>query len=79
VLDPIKVVITNFPEGQTEELEAVNHPGDPGAGTRKIPFGRTLFIDRDDFMEVPPPKYFRLRRVAKCASSTPTSSSATKW
>ena len=61
VLDPIKVVITNFPEGQTEELEAVNHPGDPGAGTRKIPFGRTLFIDRDDFMEVPPPKYFRLR------------------
>ena len=61
VLDPVKVVITNYPEGQVEELEAVNHPGDPGAGTRKIPFGRTLFIDRDDFMEIPPPKYFRLR------------------
>jgi glutaminyl-tRNA synthetase len=61
VLDPIKVVITNYPEGQVEELEAVNHPGNPGAGTRKIPFGHTLFIDRDDFMEVPPPKYFRLR------------------
>jgi glutaminyl-tRNA synthetase len=61
VLDPIKVVITNYPEGQVEELEAVNHPGDPGAGARKIPFGRTLFIERDDFMEVPPPKYFRLR------------------
>jgi len=61
VLDPIKVVVTNFPEGKAEELQAVNHPGDPDAGTRKIPFGRTLFIDRDDFMEVPPPKYFRLR------------------
>jgi len=61
VLDPIKVVITNYPEGQVEELDAVNNPNDPAAGTRKVPFGRTLFIERDDFMEVPPPKYFRLR------------------
>ena len=61
VLRPIKVVVTNFPEGKVEELDAVNNPEDPSAGTRKIPFGRTLYIDRDDFMENPPPKYFRLR------------------
>jgi glutaminyl-tRNA synthetase len=61
VLRPIKVVITNYPEGKVEELEAVNNPEDPGTGTRKIPFGRELYIDRDDFMETPPPKYFRLR------------------
>jgi glutaminyl-tRNA synthetase len=61
VLRPIKVVITNYPEGKTEELDAVNNPEDPNAGTRKISFGRTLYIDRDDFMENPPPKYFRLR------------------
>jgi len=61
VLRPVKVVITNFPEGKVEELDAVNNPEDPKAGTRKIPFGRALYIDRDDFMENPPPKYFRLR------------------
>jgi glutaminyl-tRNA synthetase len=61
VLRPIKVVITNFPEGKTEELDAVNNPEDPNAGTRKIPFSRELFIDQEDFMENPPPKYFRLR------------------
>ncbi len=61
VLRPIKVVITNYPEGQTEELDAINNPEDPAAGSRKVPFGRTLFIERDDFQEVPPPKYFRLR------------------
>ncbi len=61
VLRPIKVVITNFPEGQTEELDAVNNPEVPTAGSRKVPFSRELFIERDDFMEVPPPKYFRLR------------------
>ena len=61
VLRPIKVVITNFPEGQTEELDAVNNPEEPAAGSRKAPFTRELFIERDDFMEVPPPKYFRLR------------------
>ena len=61
VLRAIKVVITNYPEGKTEEVDATNNPEDPNAGTRKVPFGRTLYIDRDDFMENPPPKYFRLR------------------
>jgi glutaminyl-tRNA synthetase len=61
VLRPIKVVITNFPEGKVEELDAVNNPEDPAAGTRKLPFSRTIFIERDDFMETPPPKFFRLR------------------
>ena len=61
VLRPIKVVLTNYPEEKVEELDAVNNPEDTNAGTRKVPFGRELFIDRDDFMEVPPPKYFRLR------------------
>jgi glutaminyl-tRNA synthetase len=61
VLRPIKVVITNYPEGKVEELDAVNNPEDPQAGTRKVPFSRELYIDRDDFMEAPPPKYFRLR------------------
>jgi glutaminyl-tRNA synthetase len=61
VLRPMKVVITNYPEGQVEELEAVNNPGDENAGKRKIPFSRELFIERDDFAEVPPPKFFRLK------------------
>ena len=61
VLRPVKVVITNYAEGKAEELDAVNNPEDPGAGTRKIPFSRELYIERDDFMETPPPKYFRLR------------------
>ena len=61
VLRPLKVVITNYPEGQVEELEAVNNPEDPGAGKRKVPFSRELYIEREDFMEAPPPKYFRLR------------------
>jgi glutaminyl-tRNA synthetase len=61
VLRPIKVVLTNYPEGKTEELDAINNPEDPNTGTRKIPFGRELYIERDDFMETPPPKYFRLR------------------
>ena len=61
VLRPIKVVITNFPEGQTEELDAVNNPEDENAGKRKIPFTRELVIERDDFQEVPPPKFFRLK------------------
>ncbi len=60
VLDPVKVVITNFPEGQVDELDAVNNPEDESAGTRKVPFSRELYIERDDFMEVPPKKYFRL-------------------
>ena len=61
VLHPIKVVITNYPEDKTEELDAVNNPEDPGAGARKIPFSRELYIESADFMEVPPPKYFRLK------------------
>jgi glutaminyl-tRNA synthetase len=60
VLHPVKVVITNYPEGQVEEIEAVNNPEDPSAGTRKVPFAREIYIDQDDFRELPPPKYFRL-------------------
>src|SRR6202162_1919601 len=60
VLRPLKGVIKNYPEGQTEELDAVNHPDDPAAGSRKIPFGRELYIEQDDFMENPPKKFFRL-------------------
>jgi glutaminyl-tRNA synthetase len=60
VLRPLKVVIENYPEGQVEELEAVNHPDDPTAGSRKIKFSRELLIEQDDFMEVPPKKFFRL-------------------
>ena len=60
VLRPLKVVIENYPEGQVEEMEAVNNPEDAAAGTRKVPFSRVLYIEQDDFREVPPPKYFRL-------------------
>lgn len=60
VLKPIKVVIDNYPDGQVEELDCVNNPEDPEAGSRKVPFSKTLFIERDDFMEDPPKKFFRL-------------------
>ncbi|MSO66799.1 MAG: glutamine--tRNA ligase/YqeY domain fusion protein [Pseudolabrys sp.] len=60
VLRPLKVVIENYPEGQVEELDAVNHPDDPAAGVRKIKFSRELYIEQDDFMENPPKKFFRL-------------------
>ena len=60
VLRPLKLVLTNYPEGQTEELEAENNPEDPGAGSRILPFGRELYIERDDFMEDAPKKFFRL-------------------
>ncbi len=60
VLDPLKVVITNYPPEDVEELDAVNNPEDTSAGTRKVPFGRELWIERDDFMEDPPRKFFRL-------------------
>ena len=60
VLRPLKVVIENYPEGQVEELDAVNNPEDPSAGTRKVPFSRELWIEREDFMEDPPKKFFRL-------------------
>ena len=61
VLHPLKVVITNYPEGKTEKLDAINNPEDPDAGTRTIPFSREVYIDRADFMETPAPKYFRLK------------------
>ncbi len=60
VLRPLKVTIENYPDGQVEELEAANHPDDPAAGTRKVKFSRELFIEREDFMEIPPKKFFRL-------------------
>ena len=61
VLDPIKVVITNYPEGEEEQLDAPLHSQNPEMGTRKLPFGREIYIERDDFMEDPPKKYFRLK------------------
>jgi glutaminyl-tRNA synthetase len=60
VLRPLKVVIDNYPENQVEEMDAVNNPEDPAAGSRKVPFSRVLYIEQDDFREVPPPKYYRL-------------------
>ena len=60
VLNPLKVIIDNYPEGQAEEIDAVNNPEEPAAGSRKVPFSRELFIERDDFMEQPPKKFFRL-------------------
>jgi len=56
----LRLIIENYPEGRAEELDAVNNPEDPGAGTRKVPFGRILYIEQDDFRDPPPPKYFRL-------------------
>jgi len=60
VLRPLKVVITNYPEGKVEEFDAVNNPEDPAAGSRKVPFAREIFVEREDFMEDPPPKFYRL-------------------
>jgi glutaminyl-tRNA synthetase len=60
VLRPLKLIIDNYPEGQIEELDAINNPEDESAGTRKVPFGKVLYIEQDDFQEVPQPKYFRL-------------------
>jgi glutaminyl-tRNA synthetase len=60
VLRPLKVVLENYPEGLVEEMDVVNNPEDPAAGTRKVPFGRVLYIERDDFLEDPPKKFFRL-------------------
>ncbi|MBQ7719674.1 MAG: glutamine--tRNA ligase, partial [Clostridia bacterium] len=61
VINPIKVIVDNYPEGKTEYFDVANNPNDPDAGTRKVPFTRELWIDADDFAEVPPPKYFRLK------------------
>jgi len=60
ILDPLRVVITNYPDDQTEEMDAINNPEDASAGTRKVPFSKVLYIERDDFMEEPPKKFFRL-------------------
>jgi glutaminyl-tRNA synthetase len=60
VLRPLRVVLVNYPEGRTEEFDAVNNPEDPAAGTRRIPFSRVLYIERDDFLEAPPAKFYRL-------------------
>jgi glutaminyl-tRNA synthetase len=60
VLRPLKVVIENYPEDLVEEMEAVNNPEDPGAGTRRVPFSREIYIEKDDFMEAPPPRFYRL-------------------
>jgi glutaminyl-tRNA synthetase len=60
VLRPLKVIIDNFPQGKVEEMDAINNPEDPGAGTRKVAFSRELFIEQDDFMEEPPKKFYRL-------------------
>jgi glutaminyl-tRNA synthetase len=60
VLKPLKVVIDNYPDDQTEEMEAVNNPEDANAGTRKVPFSKIIYIEQDDFRETPPPKYYRL-------------------
>jgi glutaminyl-tRNA synthetase len=60
VLRPLKVVLTNYPEGQVEEVDVINNPEDPAAGTRRVPFSRTLYIEQDDFRESPPKKFFRL-------------------
>jgi glutaminyl-tRNA synthetase len=66
VLKPLRVVIDNYPEGQVEEIEAVNNPENPAAGTRKVPFSKVLYIEQDDFRETPPPNYFiTCRSVAK--------------
>ena len=78
VLRPLKVVIDNYPEGQVEELDAINNPEDPRP-EREVPFLRELYIEHDDFMEDPPKKFFRCRRAAKCGCATPISSPAPKW
>jgi glutaminyl-tRNA synthetase len=61
VLNPLKIVLTNYPENRTEQMTALNHPGNPDFGTRELPFGRELYIERDDFMEDAPRKFFRLK------------------
>ncbi len=76
VLDPLKVVIINYPEGQVEELDAINNPEDAKAGTRKVPFSRELYIERDDFMETRRRSSSASPRAAKCGCARPTSSPA---
>ncbi len=78
VMEPLKVVITNYPEGQAEMLEAENNSENPEMGNRQIPFSREIYIEQDDFMENPPNKYFRLFPAMKCVSNTLTSLNARK-
>ena len=78
VLRPLKVVITNYPEGQVEEVDVINNPEDESAGTRKVQFSRELYIERDDFREDPPKKFFRLSPGRRCVCAAPTSSPATR-
>jgi glutaminyl-tRNA synthetase len=63
VLDPVKLVITNYPEGQVETLQVENNPEDTNSGHRDVPFSREVYIEREDFMEIPPKKFFRLGLV----------------
>ncbi len=78
VLRPLKVVLTNYPEGQVETMEAINNPEDPAAGSRAIPFSRELYIEQDDFMEDAPKKFFRLKREGRFGCDTATSSAVMK-
>jgi len=78
VLDPLKVVIEDYPEGPVEEIEVPNNPEDPAAGSRPVPFTRELWIERDDFMEEPPRKFFRLAPAARCGCGPRTSSPVAK-
>ncbi len=73
VLRPLKVVIENYPEGQEEFVEVANNPEDAAAGLRQVPFSREIYIEQDDFREVPPPKYYRFRRGKRCGCATRTS------
>ena len=79
VLRPLRVVIENYPEGQVEELDAVNNPEDAAAGHAAVPFSRVLYIERDDFMEDPPKHSSASPRAARCGCATPTSSPAGRW
>ncbi len=78
VLNPLKVVLTNYPDDLVEEMDAVNNPEDESAGNRKVPFSKVLYIEQDDFREDPPKQYFRLAPDGKSACATATSSPARK-
>jgi glutaminyl-tRNA synthetase len=78
VVDPVKLVLTNLPEGHEEQLTFSNHPKDESFGSREVPFAREVWIDREDFAEVPPKGWKRLVPGAKCACAAPASSAATK-
>jgi glutaminyl-tRNA synthetase len=79
VLRPVRLVLENYPEGQVEEMEAVNNPEDPAMGTRRVPFSRVLYIERDDFREDPRRSTTASRPAPRCGSATPTWSAAPAW